>query len=121
MIIINERNLNKTKKRYLCVTYNGKYFESKSGKKVFVETLMEIGLERIPEVGIMCSGYNLVDTRKREDGVTRTTANGSTNWQEKVGGLWVYIILSNPAKAKILLQIARHHNLDIRIEAKNEI
>ena len=62
---------------------------------------------------LICSthaGYNLVDTRKRLD--------GDKKWQEQVGDKWVYTNTNNYTKASYLLRIAKHYNLDLRVEAR---
>ena len=80
-----------------------------SAIKTFIEVLRKIGLERIPQVGIMHSGYNLVGKVKRppKDGVV---------WQHEVAGWYVYSNVSNEKKADDLRQIAKFFNLSLKIE-----
>lgn len=108
-ILITPQNTKETMKRDLRITVNGKVFQEKNAIQTFIEALKFIGLDNVAKVGIMCSGYNLVDTRQRQDGGKR--------WQQQEGDKWVYVYFSNPTKAQYLFQIADFLKVNIKIEA----
>ena len=74
--------------------------------KAFIDTLRHIGLEKIPQVGIWHSGYNLVSTDKRPNG----------NWQREINGWYVYSNISNEAKREDLRKISNSLNLRLIVE-----
>ena len=108
-IPITPQNTNDTNGRDLRITVNGKVFQERNAIQTFIETLKYIGLDEVAKVGIICKGYNLVDTRQRVD--------GGQKWQQQEGNKWVYVYFSNPTKAKYLFQIADFLKLNIKIEA----
>ncbi len=75
----------------------------------FIDTLRKIGLEKIPEIGILHSGYNLVGKDKRPPEPGRI-------WQHESDGWYVYSNISNPTKAKDLKQISDYYHLSLIIE-----
>ena len=77
----------------------------------FVETLREIGLERIPQVGIMHSGYNLVGKVKRPVVPGRI-------WQHECDGWYVYSNMTNADKVADLKRISDYYYLGLKIEEK---
>lgn len=108
-LLLNADNTIEAEGRDLRITIDGKVFQEKNSIQTFIAALKYIGLDRIPQVGITCSGYNLVDTRKRTDGTRK--------WQQEEDGKWVYIYFSNPTKVKYLFQIAKYLKESIQIEA----
>ena len=109
-ILLDKSNKDEAQSRDLRITFpDGTVYDGKNSKDTFINALKKIGLHRIPEVGIMCAGYNLVDTRQRTD--------GNRVWQEQVEGKWIYIYFSNPTKVDYLLRIAEFHKLNLTIEA----
>lgn len=74
----------------------------------FIETLRKIGLSRIPQVGIMHSGYNLVTKDKRPP------APGHV-WQHECDGWYIYSHLSNIAKIDDLKVISKFYHLNLKI------
>ena len=109
-VILNQSNKDFAKGKHLRITFDdGTVFEGNNAKDSFINALKKIGLNKIPQVGIKCSGYNLVDTCKRTD--------KGRAWQEKVGDLYVYIYFNNPTKVDFLLRIADYYHLNIKIEA----
>ena len=109
VILITPQNIQEAQSRDMRITVNGKVIQEKNAIQTFIEALKYIGLDEVSKVGIMCSGYNLVDTRQRID--------GNRKWQQREGDKWIYIYFSNPTKAKFLLQIAEKLKIDIKIEA----
>lgn len=76
----------------------------------FIETLRKIGLERIPQVGIMHGGgYNLVGKKKRPVMPGRI-------WQHETDGWFVYSNMSNSTKVENLKLISKHLHLGLKIE-----
>ena len=75
----------------------------------FIETLRKIGLNRIPEVGIIHSGYNLVSKEKRP------TKPGSI-WQHESDGWYIYSNTSNSVKINDLKEISKYFDLGLIIE-----
>ena len=108
-ILITPLNIQEAQGRDMRITVNGKVFQERNAIQTFIEALKFIGLDEVAKVGIMCSGYNLVDTRQRLDGGRR--------WQQQEGDKWVYVYFSNPTKAQYLFQIAEYLKLNIMIEA----
>ena len=97
-ILITPQNISDMKGRDLRITVNGKVFQERNAIQTFIEALKFIGLDEVAKVGIMCAGYNLVDTRQRLDDNKR--------WQQREGSKWVYVYFSNETKANYLMQIA---------------
>ena len=75
----------------------------------FIETLRKIGLERIPEVGIIRSGYNIVSKDKRPPVPGRI-------WQHESDGWYIYSNMSNVIKIEDLRRISDHFGLNLIIE-----
>ncbi len=109
VILITPQNIQEVQGRDMRITVNGKVFQERNAIQTFIEALKFIGLDEVAKVGIMCSGYNLVDTRQRLDGGRR--------WQQQEGDKWVYVYFSNVAKVNYLMQIADFLKLNIKIEA----
>lgn len=108
-ILITPQNISDMKGRDMRITVNGRVFQERNAIQTFIEALKFIGLDEVAKVGIMCSGYNLVDTRQRQDGGRR--------WQQREGSKWVYVYFSNETKANYLMQIADVLKVNIKIEA----
>lgn len=75
----------------------------------FIDALREIGLSRIPAVGIEHGGYNLVDKRKR------STESGRV-WQHECDGWFIYSNISNDTKHDDLQKISDYYHLNLTIE-----
>lgn len=75
----------------------------------FIESLRKIGLNRIPQVGIMHSGYNLVSKEMRPVVPDRV-------WQHQVDGWYVYTVLNNKMKIDDLTRISDFYHLGLVIE-----
>ena len=108
-ILITSQNAQEVQGRDMRITVNGKVFQERNAIQTFIEALKFIGLDEVAKVGIMCSGYNLVDTRQRLDGGRR--------WQQQEGDKWVYVYFSNITKVNYLMQIADFLKVNIKIEA----
>ena len=108
-ILITPQNISDVKGRDMRITVNGKVFQERNAIQTFIEALKFIGLDEVAKVGIMCAGYNLVDTRQRLDDNKR--------WQQCEGSKWVYVYFSNETKANYLMQIADALKVNIKIEA----
>lgn len=108
-ILITSQNIQEVQGRDMRITVNGKVFQERNAIQTFIEALKFIGLDEVAKVGIMCSGYNLVDTRQRLD--------GNRKWQQQEGNKWVYVYFSNTDKAKYLMQITDFLKVNIKIEA----
>lgn len=108
-IQITSQNIQEVQGRDMRITVNGKVFQERNAIQTFIEALKFIGLDEVAKVGIMCSGYNLVDTRQRLDGGKR--------WQQQEGDKWVYVYFSNITKVNYLMQIADFLKMAIKIEA----
>ena len=108
-ILITPQNIQEVQGRDMRITVNGKVFQERNAIQTFIEALKFIGLDEVAKVGIMCSGYNLVDTHKRLD--------GNRKWQQQEGDKWVYVYFSNITKVDYLMQIADFLKVDIKIEA----
>lgn len=74
-----------------------------------IDTLKIIGLDRIPEVGIMHCGYNLVDTRMRP-------IKPGCIWQHESRGWYIYSNISNKVKRDDLQKISDYYQMDLKIE-----
>lgn len=74
----------------------------------FIETLRKIGLSRIPRVGIMHGGYNLVGKDKRP------TAPGRI-WQHDCDGWLIYSNISNKTKVDDLEKVSSFFNLGLKV------
>lgn len=70
-ILITSQNIQEVQGRDMRITVNGKVFQERNAIQTFIEALKYIGLDNVAKVGIMCSGYNLVDSRQRQDGGRR--------------------------------------------------
>jgi len=108
-ILITPLNIQEVQGRDMRIIVNGKVFQERNAIQTFIEALKFIGLDAVAKVGIMCSGYNLVDTRQRLDGGRR--------WQQQEGDKWVYVYFSNVTKVNYLMQIADFLKMAIKIEA----
>ncbi len=108
-ILITPQNIQEVQGRDMRITVNGRVFQERNAIQTFIEALKFIGLDEVAKVGIMCSGYNLVDTKQRLD--------GNRKWQQQEGNKWVYVYFSNVAKVIYLMQIAESLKLIIKIEA----
>ena len=76
----------------------------------FIDALRQIGLERIPAVGIEHGGgFNLVDKRKRQEEAGRV-------WQHECNGWYIYSNISNGTKRDDLQKISDYYNLNLKIE-----
>lgn len=75
----------------------------------FIESLRKIGLDRIPQVGIIHSGYNLVSKEMRPVVPDRI-------WQHQVDGWYVYTVLNNKMKKDDLKRISDYYHLGLVIE-----
>lgn len=105
------RNLSdRSESKGLVVTYqDGTKVCERTAIDTFIKVLRHIGLSQIKSIGIMHSGYNLVDTRKHPE----TT---KAKWQHKVDGYYVFCVLSNSQKAADLRKISDyfHLGMDVR-------
>ena len=108
-ILISSQNIQEVQGRDMRITVNGKVFQERNAIQTFIEALKFIGLDEVAKVGIMCSGYNLVDIRQRLD--------GNRKWQQQEGDKWVYVYFSNITKVIYLMQIADSLKVKIKIEA----
>lgn len=94
----------------LRVTFSdGTVIWHKAAINTFVDSLRKIGLDRIPKVGIVHGGYNLVSKDKRP------TVPGRV-WQHEVDGWYVYSNISNDTKADDLKRISDFYNLGMKVE-----
>ena len=75
----------------------------------FIDALRKIGLERIPEVGIIHSDFNLVSKKKRP------TVPGRI-WQHECDGWYIYSNISNLTKKEDLKRISDYYQLGLKIE-----
>ena len=75
----------------------------------FIDALRKIGLERIPEVGIIHSDFNLVSKKKRP------TVPGRI-WQHECEGWYIYSNISNLTKKEDLKRISDYYQLGLKIE-----
>ena len=108
-ILITPQNIQDVKGRDMRITVNGRVFQENNAIQTFIEALKFIGLDEVAKVGIVCAGYNLVDSRQRLDGGKR--------WQQQEGNKWVYVYFSNETKVNYLMQIADTLKVKIKIEA----
>lgn len=75
----------------------------------FIETLRKIGLERISELGLIHSGYNLVGKDKRPPIPGRI-------WQHECDGWYIYSNMSNSVKIEDLYALSDYFDLGLIIE-----
>lgn len=75
----------------------------------FIDALRKIGLERIPQVGITHTGFNLVGKEKRPPEPGRI-------WQHECDGWYIYSNISNSTKASDLKTISDYYHLSLKIE-----
>jgi len=85
---------------------DGRIISNKWAVTAFIDTLKEVGLDRIPQVGIVHSGFNLVSKNKRPEG----------NWQHEIDNWFVYTNTSNDVKCDDLRKISDYYGLDLVIE-----
>lgn len=88
---------------------DGTTIEGKTAITTFVETLREIGFDRIPKVGIEHGGYNLVSKEKRP-------TKPGTIWQHEVDGWFIYSNISNETKSNDLKRISDYYKLGLTVE-----
>lgn len=94
----------------LRVTFpDGTVICQKTAVDTMIAVLRKIGLKRIPQVGIMRKGYNLVGKIKRP------TVAGHI-WQHECDGWYIYTNISNETKAADLRKISDYYNLSLKIE-----
>ena len=94
----------------LKVTFpDGTVIWRRSAIDTFIETLRVIGMERIPEVGIMRSGYNLVGKERRPTEPGRI-------WQHECEGWYIYSNMSNTTKIEYLKTISDYYDLGLIVE-----
>lgn len=94
----------------LKVTFpDGTVIWRRSAIDTFIETLRVIGFDRIPEVGIIRSGYNLVGKEKRPP-------KAGSIWQHECDGWYVYSNMSNATKIEYLKTISDYYKLGLIIE-----
>lgn len=94
----------------LRVTFpDGMVIWHKAAINTFIDALRKVGLDRIPKVGIVHGGYNLVSKDKRP------TVPGRV-WQHEVDGWYVYSNISNDTKADDLKRISDFYNLGMKVE-----
>lgn len=74
----------------------------------FVEALRKIGLERIPQVGVIHAGYNLVGKKKRP-------LTPGHVWQHECDGWFIYSNISNETKITDLKKISSFFKLKLKI------
>lgn len=99
---------NKTKG--LRVTFpDGTIIWHRSAINTFVDVLRKVGLQRVSELGLEHSGYNLVSRKQRIPVAGRV-------WQHEVDGWYVYSNISNETKKKDLELISKALRLSLRIE-----
>ena len=87
-------------------TKEGKVISNRYAINAFIDALVEIGLEDIPQVGVIHSGYNLVSKEKRP----------GINWQREVNGWYVYTNINNVKKCEDLDKISSFLHLNLIIE-----
>lgn len=106
---IHRYSSNKSESKGLVVTYrDGTEVCERTAIDTFIKVLRHIGLSRVKSIGIMHSGYNLVDTKKRPD-----TTNAI--WQHKVDGYYVFCVLSNRQKMNDLKIISDYFQLGMTV------
>lgn len=88
---------------------NGKVIWHRAAINTFIETLREIGLERVSKVGIKHSGYNLVGKIKRPP-------EPNVIWQHESDGWYIYSNISNYKKKQDLESISKYYKLGLKIE-----
>ena len=75
----------------------------------FIDTLRKIGFERVSQIGIVHSGYNVVSKKKRP------TMPGRV-WQHESDGWFIYSNIGNDTKVDDLRIISNHFDLNLKIE-----
>lgn len=75
----------------------------------FIDTLRKIGFERVLQIGILHSGYNVVGKKKRP------TMPGRV-WQHESDGWFIYSNIGNDTKVDDLRLISKHFKLNLKIE-----
>lgn len=106
---IHRYSSNKSESKGLVVTYrDGTEVCERTAIDTFIKVLRHIGLSRVKNIGIMHSGYNLVDTKKHPD-----TTNAI--WQHKVDGYYVFCVLSNRQKMNDLKIISDYFQLGMTV------
>ncbi len=95
------------------VRLNGQEVQGKNAAMVMVNTIQQIGFERVAELNFLFGNgqYNLVDTKKRTD--------GDHKWQHQVGKWYVYVNSSTPTKVRMLREIAKKLNLVLVVTENN--
>lgn len=94
----------------LKVTFpDGTVIWRRSAIDTFIETLRVISFDRIPEVGIIRSGYNLVGKEKRPP-------KAGSIWQHECDGWYIYSNMSNATKIEYLKTISDYYKLGLIIE-----
>ncbi len=95
------------------VRLNGQEVQGKNAAMVMVNTIQQIGFERVAELRFLFGNgqYNLVDTKKRTD--------GDHKWQHQVGKWYVYVNSNTPTKVNTLREIAKKLNLDLVVTENN--
>lgn len=88
---------------------DGREIKKNNAKNTFVQTLVDIGLDRIVNSGFskLFAGYNLIGKEERTD--------VAGNWQLKIGDWFIYTFLDNDLKVSTLMQISEHLDLGLRI------
>ena len=79
----------------------------------FIESLRKIGLERISELGLIHSGYNLVGKNKRPPVPGRI-------WQHECDGWYIYSNMSNSVKIEDLYALSDYFDLGLIIEEEDK-
>ena len=94
----------------LRVTFpDGTVIWHKAAINTFIDALRKVGLDRIPKVGIVHGGFNLVSKDKRPVVPGRV-------WQHETDGWYIYSNISNETKADDLKRISDYYHLDLVVE-----
>lgn len=94
----------------LRVTFpDGAVIWHKAAINTFIDALRKVGLDRIPKVGILHGGFNLVSKDKRPVVPGRV-------WQHETDGWYIYSNISNDTKADDLKRISDYYHLDLVVE-----
>jgi len=88
---------------------DGREIKRNNAKNTFVQTLIEIGLDKIANSGFtkLFAGFDLIGKNERTD--------SEGNWQLKVGDWFIYTFMDNDLKVLSLMQISEHLDLGLRI------
>lgn len=105
-VVSEENNLSPKGLSISFPTKGGKVISNNIAVQAFKDALVEIGLENIPQVGVMHSGYNLVSKEKRP----------GNNWQHEVDGWYIYVNINNDRKREDLIKISNYLHLNLYIE-----